>query len=140
MLRIGKELFDIFYPVGSYYETSNVNFNPNTNPNWFGEWTEDTEGQTLVSRNSGTFKNVGDVIGEEKHQLTIEEMPNHGHYSGDESNGFFAHATGGGGWHVGFSNTLGEMGWYRQPNNIGGNKPHNNIQPSKVCVRWHRIA
>lgn len=32
----GKMLVDIFYPVGTYYETSDANFNPNTA--WGGTW------------------------------------------------------------------------------------------------------
>lgn len=35
----GVELIDLFYPIGSYYETSNSSFNPNTA--WGGTWTSE---------------------------------------------------------------------------------------------------
>ena len=40
-------LLNFFYPVGSYYETSDTNFNPNTS--WGGTWVLETEGQVHVS-------------------------------------------------------------------------------------------
>ena len=40
-------LIDIFYPVGSYYETSDTSFNPNTA--WGGTWVEDSKGRFLLS-------------------------------------------------------------------------------------------
>ena len=39
-----------FYPVGSYYETSDTSFNPNTS--WGGTWILETEGQVHVSAGS----------------------------------------------------------------------------------------
>lgn len=44
--NILNELFPIFYPIGSYYETSDMSFNPNTA--WGGTWVLDTE-YTLVA-------------------------------------------------------------------------------------------
>lgn len=40
-------LIDLFYPVGSYYETSDNTFNPNTA--WGGTWYLEAEGQVHVS-------------------------------------------------------------------------------------------
>lgn len=133
MLGVGQSIFDIFYPIGTYYETSNPNFNPNTAYSWYGTWVEDTEGQVLVSRNSGTFATVGANIGEEKHLLTINEMPPHDHQLP---------------WYTNQGNSRGFNGWNDSTrydgscitSNTGGNQPHNNIQPSKVIIRWHRIA
>lgn len=36
----GNNIFDTFYPVGSYYETSDSTFDPNTA--WGGTWNKDT--------------------------------------------------------------------------------------------------
>lgn len=54
---------DIFYPVGSYYETSDSTFNPNTA--WGGTWIPETEGQVHVSAGSnyavsGALSNTSD--------------------------------------------------------------------------------
>ena len=71
------EYLDIFYPVGSYYETSNTVFNPNTE--WGGTW--ELENGGLVHIGSGAGYSVGDTGGEETHTLTKTEsgLPSHGH-------------------------------------------------------------
>ena len=88
---------DMFYPVGSYYETSNTNFNPNTA--WGGTWVEDSQGRmTLASgtpvqntiTNHGSLTqeqitswvwNTGELAGEYNHQLGTSEIPAHTHGS-----------------------------------------------------------
>lgn len=45
--NIVRALFDFIHPVGSYYETSDTSFNPNTT--WGGTWVLETEGQVHVS-------------------------------------------------------------------------------------------
>lgn len=44
-------LLDLFYPVGSYYESSDTTFNPNTS--WGGTWVEEIAGQVHVSSGTG---------------------------------------------------------------------------------------
>lgn len=44
-------LMNIFYPVGSYYETSDTTFDPNTT--WGGTWVLETAGQVHVSAGTG---------------------------------------------------------------------------------------
>lgn len=44
-------VLNIFYPVGSYYETSDTSFDPNTA--WGGTWVLETEGQVHVSAGTG---------------------------------------------------------------------------------------
>lgn len=46
-----RQLVDMFYPVGSYYETSNSSFNPNTA--WGGTWSLEASGRVHVSAGSG---------------------------------------------------------------------------------------
>lgn len=46
-LGLAGEVLDTFYPVGSYYETSDTTFDPNTA--WGGTWVLETEGQVHVS-------------------------------------------------------------------------------------------
>lgn len=45
-----SEFLDLFYPVGSYYETSNSSFDPNTA--WGGTWVKEAEGKVHVSAGS----------------------------------------------------------------------------------------
>jgi hypothetical protein len=44
-------VLNIFYPVGSYYETSNTSFNPNTA--WGGTWVLESAGKFHVSAGTG---------------------------------------------------------------------------------------
>ena len=72
-----NSLLDTFYPVGSYYITSDSNFNPNTS--WGGTWTKIDEGQVILS--AGTNYIAGSSYGSNTHTLTSSEIgvPAHGH-------------------------------------------------------------
>lgn len=94
-LHVAQDLIDFFYPVGSYYETSDTNFNPNTK--WGGTWVEDSKGRMTMaagtpSQNSnsdfGSLTNdqitswvfyTGTTYGEYQHTLSVAEMPSHNH-------------------------------------------------------------
>ena len=144
MLRIVKPLFDIFYPVGSYYETSNLNFKPNTNKNWFGEWVEDSKGYTTVAHDPSQieFDTVGKKIGEKYHKLTIGELAWHNHpVRGDNLDSDVTIGNSVWGWGAGVVPASGNnAGSHLVAVGVGGDQPHNNIQPSVVVKRWHRIA
>lgn len=49
--NIINSMLPIFYPVGSYYETSDTTFNPNTE--WGGTWELELAGQVHVSSGTG---------------------------------------------------------------------------------------
>ena len=75
-----SELLDFFYPIGSYYETSNSNFDPNKE--WGGTWERITDGSVLISEGyyeGGTLVLPGDSCGSNSHQITIFELPGHTH-------------------------------------------------------------
>lgn len=46
-----EDILSVFYPVGSYYETSDTTFDPNTA--WGGTWVLETAGQFHVSAGTG---------------------------------------------------------------------------------------
>lgn len=82
-------LIDVFYPVGSYYDTSDSTFNPNTS--WGGTWVLEGGGKVLVS--SGTGYTIGGSGGAEtvsytplgtigETALTTAQLPAHDHGSG----------------------------------------------------------
>ena len=80
----GVSLADIFYPVGSYYETSDSSFDPNTA--WGGTWVLEAEGSVHVS--AGSTYTVGSSYGSNTHThttsghtLTTNEIPAHTHGS-----------------------------------------------------------
>ena len=83
------DLLDIFWPVGSYYETNDPNFNPNIS--WGGTWVQDTKGYVTVGcqdpdesgityeDNDRLLINAGATKGEVNHTLTTDEIPSHNH-------------------------------------------------------------
>jgi len=126
---------DIFYPVGTYYETSDSNFNPNIM--WGGTWVEDTDGRMLIAQNDATFNTVGKVGGEEKHTLTINEMPKHQHKMSLANYSSTDNVSG-----VVWSATASKKYAYSQDmiEPVGDNQAHNNMPPYVVVKRWHRTA
>lgn len=74
-----------FYPVGSYYETSDATFDPNVA--WGGTWVLEASGKVHVS--AGTGYQIGDTGGAETVNLSDAEIA-HGH-------GFTAPTVSGGG-------------------------------------------
>lgn len=132
-----KLILDLMHPVGSYYETSNSSFNPNTA--WCGTWIREDDGTSLVSyKSSGAFnKTIGTIVGEETHTLTKSELPKI-----DIQTNYGAPSTAGG-----QGNGLQYCTYDGRSNNIlvqnvnyGENPAHNNVQPSKIVYRWHRTA
>ena len=150
-------LFDMLYPVGSYYETSDSSFNPNNQ--WRGTWVLETAGQVHVS--AGTGYAVGATGGEATHRLTAAEMPSHGHNvktwvnagtvgpaKGYTNNGTTL-------YDVSYGNQLANGSWYSTSFNAaesgngdptgltdmqGNSQAHNNMPPYIVVNRWHRTA
>lgn len=121
-------LIDVFYPVGSYYETSDKNFNPNTS--WGGTWEKDNSGVFLVSEDSSL--KLGETGGEKTHQLTINEMPKHSHMVrciGLAPNGSNISVP-----------SIAEPTYQAPTGETGGNQYHNNMPPYLVVARWHRIS
>lgn len=89
LAEILNSLLPIFYPVGSYYETSDTTFNPNTE--WGGTWVLETEGQVHVSSGtnytvSGATTNTTDggspYIQAHTHGFTQPKIPAHKHSMG----------------------------------------------------------
>jgi len=66
--------FDEAYPIGSYYETDNLDFDPNNF--WGGTWELDEDGTVLASRatnvDSILNSDVGEIVGEHQHQLLLD--------------------------------------------------------------------
>lgn len=130
-------LVDFFYPIGSYYETSDTTFDPNES--WGGTWVQETAGQVHVSAGtgyavSGANTNTSDG-GEVTHTLTVNEMPAHQHSVTLANQGTmysaipFTYGTNNGG------RVAGDF-----VSSEGGGQAHNNMQSYIVVNRWHRTA
>ena len=163
-----KSIFDIFYPVGSYYETDNNNFNPNTA--WGGTWELESQGRVhigsgpdyLVKATGGksaqSYTPVGTVGG---HALKDYELPSHSHIAMNRKSGSVDDHAGGS------ENTYGlkagadtkssvfyrtSVSLYNKDGEpIDNGKTHTHsftgttttidiMQPYVVVNRWHRTA
>lgn len=132
-------LLDLFYPVGSYYVTSDVDFNPNES--WGGTWNLDNDGTALVSQSLETGslfnKDLGTVVGNEKFVMNLGQLPEHTALTRETKAGEWSLGT----WEVHNPNEnrygANLQGYNDAPD---GGDPISLIRPSKIVNRWHREA
>lgn len=124
-----------FYPVGSVYISVNE-----TNPAeiFGGEW-EQIKDRFLLA--AGDTYTSGEIGGEEKHTLTIEEMPSHDHLPGTLAGVsqpyFIQHAIDGPNKVNLSTGDLGAM-IIGVTANTGGGNAHNNMPPYLAVYMWKR--
>ena len=143
------------HPVGSIYESTD-----STSPATLfgGTWEEMEAGLVLVSQGtakSGTVFTAGATGGEEKHKLTIGELPAHNHSATCSSAGAHTHAIrspagkaeeGSGlgrgyvwdGVQTYYTESAGAHTHSITIGNTGSGTSHNNLQPYQVIYRWVR--
>lgn len=152
-LRAAQDLIDIFYPVGSYYETSNSDFNPNNE--WGGTWRQDSAGLFTLGHHNTAFPTVGSTGGSRSitpkgsiagTSISMEQLPpqvivrvnasgnaNYGNNNWDGPRG---------GWgNYPIMNCPGAFNHSGQPHyhNFTGENV-SILNPYVVVRRWHRIA
>ena len=144
------------YPVGSIYMSVN-----DTNPATFlgGTWVRWGQGRVPVGvkDDDDDFKSSELTGGEKQHTLTTRETPTHTHdisvkpdrsgYGGSiyittEQGSYVkylptANSTNN---RIGLEAGLGSPDSVVLMSNIGGDKPHNNLQPYITCYMWKRTA
>lgn len=105
----------------------------------YGKWAKFSEGQLLLGVGSHTDKNgatrnisMMQQLGEYEHQLTTDEMPSHSH-----DVNFVTGNIGGSGRPA--TDSTSSSSANLKTNALGGNKPHNNIQPSIGVGMWLRL-
>ena len=146
-------LIAMYYPIGSYYETSDASFDPNIE--WGGTWLEDTAGKVLVAKDEGTFGTVGNTGGSEEHRhdFKIGLAAHYGAMVGDNLNGQGAYKYSTGGYaatgtvgsalevyiNSGIENT-GITGTETIRESTGDTDIASSLQPYIVIKRWHRTA
>lgn len=158
-------LLDLFYPVGSYYETSNNSFDPNTM--WGGTWVLETAGMVHVSAGTGyAINHANDNSGagakdggESTHLLTGAES---GQKAGTISGGGHTHevtfyyrntvaySAGSAARPYSSSGSESTTNWASIASGTGththtlsaanASSGHNNMQPYINVKRWHRTA
>ena len=148
---------DIIYPVGSYYETSNTSFNPNTA--WGGTWVEDTSGRVLVSKtSSGALSTVGSTGGSTTHAHDFKvgmtgyygtmidgEQDDFGYWGAwSYSQNKYAKSYGFEANHTSHRNAALQTGIVTGSDaaryTVGDTTSESSYQPYLVVKRWHRTA
>lgn len=136
------------YPVGSIYSNAAVSTNPATLLG-FGTWAAFGAGKVMVGLDSGDtdFDTVEETGGAKTHQLTIAEMPLHGHpFRTDAQTD--ANTDNSGGFSMNRDNDRNEDAFTGTPSETrgeqiggtGGDGAHNNLQPYIVVYMWKRTA
>ena len=84
---------------------------------------------------------AGETGGEEKHTLTVDELPEHSFQERLVTNG---KAGGGNFYAVNPSSIIvtnaGDTGVFGNTNTVGKNQPHNNMPPYRAVYVWERVA
>lgn len=134
MLGLNGKLLDFIYPVGSYYETSDTSFNPNTA--WGGTWIEDTKGRVTVALDSEDtdFSTIGKTGGS-------KELQQHTH----AQNSFNSWGAGVNVTHLPVDAVAGttssnQVYMGNRHTLSAGTGDSGNLQPYVVVKRWHRTA
>lgn len=154
-------LLNLFYPVGSYYETSDSAFDPNVS--WGGTWVLETAGQVHVSAGtgyavSGALTNTSDggskdaIVPYHNHEFTQPTISSNtsGYYILG-STGAFARNNVKQGTGTQVSNVLTAAADVKRDGakatggvvdyaGTNGNATNANMQPYIVVNRWHRTA
>lgn len=121
-----KFMLEFMYPVGSIYLSVDSR---NPEDLFGGEWEQIKDTFLLASGEKYTNGTTG---GEEKHKLTIEEMPTHNHRipnSGSLTPGWV-------GLYRNNASDDDSLGFVR---NVGGDQAHNNMPPYLAVYMWKRI-
>ena len=125
-----------FYKVGDLYLTT-LQGNPSDTLG-YGTWVRYAEGRSIVGLsedNTPTWtKFINSQFGNYEHQLTEDEMPRHNHSYGSY-----------GGVNDNKGTTMADEPWEGEKGSgatlsSGGDKPHNNVQPSIVVAIWRRVT
>lgn len=150
-----ENIVDFFLPVDTIISSFDPSFNPNIK--YFGTtWILHGQGRVPVGLSTQATdavwkKTVGNVYGSDTHTLSVDEIPSHKH-SKAPFNKFASRAGDFGAGNktaTSLDYTPSEMNisditveeWNTATEKeVGGNQPHNNVQPSIVEARWRRIA
>ena len=140
-----KLLVDLIHPIGTYYETSNSEFNPNTA--WGGTWILENDGTNLVSKSNDEESifnvDIGTIIGNENHSHTLNSA--YAMIGTDASSNSYDRIKYIDGYTYNSKSTAQSFSFVNGETDsataLGGQTDlGSNIQPSKIINRWHRTA
>lgn len=128
-LLSNEAMIDRFYPIGSYYETSDTTFDPNVS--WGGTWSLETEG--LVHIGAGATYTVGDTGGSKDAVVVSHTHRIYEEFGAEGSASYPPDGTS----YIQLGNYGPYAGKIESTGESGTNK---NMPPYIVVNRWHRTA
>ena len=133
-----QQILDMFYPVGTIYQTTDTRFDPADT--WGGTW-ETITGRFLLSDGNGYT--AGSTGGEAAHTLTADELPSHTHTMYVNNDGSSSS------WQPDMGTYLVKSDYVTTSTKnyqaklaqsaVGSGQAHNNMPPYLVVCTWKRI-
>ena len=139
-----KSIFEVCHPVGSIFQTTDESVDPKKLCKGNTTW-ELIKGKFLLSVDpeKEDYSKSGSIGGEEKHTLSIDEMPEHKHpivrSDGTSVGSWQTNASAGSLWWMPADGPVGTNMEYHTTD-VGGGKEHNNMPPYYTVYTWHRLA
>ena len=152
--KLSAVVLDRAYPIGSLYMNTMDGRNPNIVLDWASSvWRRYAPGRVIISAEGTTYAEktdsnlnkpfgldlttAGNKVGDFTHQLTVDEMPSHDHNNDIQlynERGIGTTIANGTGW----DDAGSRANW--NTTYAGGDRAHNNIQPSIITHVWERIG
>lgn len=133
-----EQILDVFYPIGTIYQTTDTRFDPADA--WGGTWERIKDRFLLAAGDTYTGGSTG---GEATHKLTVQEMPNHTHTMYINNDGSSASWSPDSGTYLVkpdyVTTSTKNLGGTLAQNGAGLGKAHNNMPPYLVVCTWKRI-
>ena len=132
-IAMQNKLLDSIYPIGRGF----IDFTDTDYSNYLGfTWERELVGLTPIGYNPDDedFNEIGKTMGEKTHTLTVSEMPKHHHAL------HLGPGTASSGKAIDYSSQSNYYSYSNFMDEVGGNQPHNNMQPSQVVAYWKRVA
>jgi len=145
-----KLLLDVFYPVGTIYETTSTNLDTTTKMNTYfgGTWEVYGAGRVLVAKSTEDteFDTIGETGGAKTHTLKVDEMPSHTHIQDAHNHWYYntnASSTSSN-YSATYQKCYSGNAWTGSTTATnqytGGGQAHNNLPPYIVVYRYRRTA
>lgn len=144
LTNLANAILGVAFPIGKI----EMFYDAEDHSNYMGfTWERTAVGKVLVGIDSTDtdFNTIGKTGGKKTHTLTVDEMPTHKPTFVMSYTNTQTHIHAGGTYAKSFAEGANPSGGTYEANDeriktIGGNQPHNNLQPYQVVAYWKRVG